>query len=277
MKINLNAKYRNTLEALIKQIPFEPDICIILGSGLGDFASKVQTEKSIETSELPDYPKSTIQGHLGYLHFSKYKNKKLLIVQGRIHFYEGYSLSQCVLPVHIASKLNCKYILLTNAAGGVTRNFKPGVLMLASSFNGINIKKEITEVIGLTSLDQKIEFLDFPSVYLRQIILQAALEEKIELREGVYWYTKGSNYETPAEIRMIGKFGGDAVGMSTVHEAVYASCTGLKVGSISCITNYAAGLSPQKLSHSEVMATVDKADRNIEKLIKKTIELITLN
>jgi len=276
LKIDLNAKYRKTLEALIKQIPFEPDICIILGSGLGDFAEKVQTEKSIKTSELPDYPRSTIPGHPGYLHFSKYKNKKLLIVQGRIHIYEGYSLSQCVLPVHIASKLNCKYILLTNAAGAVTRNFKPGDFMLVSSFNGIYIKKEITEVLGLTSLDQKIEFLDFPSEYLNQTILQAALEEKIELKEGVYWYGKGPNYETPAEVSMVRKSGGDAVGMSTVHEAVYASFSGLKVGSISCITNYAAGLSPQKLSHKEVIATADKAKSKFERLIKKTIELITL-
>jgi purine-nucleoside phosphorylase len=274
--VNLNAKYRNTLKALIKQIPFEPEICLILGSGLGDFVCKMQTEKSIETSELPDYPKSTVPGHQGYLHFSKYKNKKLLIVQGRIHFYEGYSLSQCVLPVHIASKLNCKYILLTNAAGGVNQNFKPGDLMLASAFNSINIKKEITELIGLCSIDQKNEFLDFPSSFLRKIIIQASLEEKIELREGVYWYTKGPNYETPAEIRMVKKFGGDAVGMSTVHEAIYASCAGLKVGSISCITNFAAGLSPQKLSHSEVIITADKATHNFERLIKKTIELIPL-
>jgi len=274
--VNLNAKYRNTIDALIKQIPFEPDICIVLGSGLGDFACKVDTVKSIKTSELPDYPKSTVQGHQGYLHFSTYKNKKLLIVQGRIHFYEGYSLSKCVLPVHIASMLNCKYILLTNAAGGVNHIFKPGDLMLASSFNSINIEKEITELIGLTSIDNKNEFLDFPSAYLSKIVVKAAIEEKIELREGVYWYTKGPNYETPAEIRMIKKFGGDAVGMSTVHEAVYASSIGLKVGSISCITNFAAGLSPQKLSHAEVMITADKATYNFERLIKKTIELITL-
>ena len=276
MIVNLNAKYRNTIEVLKKQIPLEPEICIVLGSGLGDFAEKVQTEKSIETSSLPDYPKSTVQGHQGYLHFSKYKDKKLLIVQGRIHFYEGYSLSQCLLPIHIASKLNCKYILLTNAAGGVNPNFNPGDLMLASSFNSINIKKEITELIGLCSIDQKNEFLDFPSSFLRKIIIQASLEEKIELREGVYWYTKGPNYETPAEIRMVRKYGGDAVGMSTVNEAFYASCVGLKVGSITCITNYAAGLSPQKLSHAEVMETAEKAIHNFEKLIKKTIELITL-
>jgi len=276
LKINLNAKYKKTLESLKKQIPFEPDICIVLGSGLGDFADKVQIEKSIETSSLPDYPKSTVQGHEGYLHFSKYKNKKLLIVQGRIHFYEGYLLSQCVLPVHIAAKLNCKYILLTNAAGGVNHNLKPGDLMLASSFNGINLKKEITGLIGLTSIDQKNEFLDFPSSYLSKIIIQAALEEKIELGEGVYWYTKGPNYETPAEIKMVRKFGGDAVGMSTIHEAIYGSCVGLKVGSISCITNFAAGLSPQKLSHAEVMIAADKVTYNFERLIKKTIELITL-
>ena len=272
--INMNAKYRETVEAVAKQIPFEPEICIVLGSGLGDFADKVETVKSISTTSLPNYPKSTVQGHQGYLHFSNYAGKKLLIVQGRIHFYEGYSLSQCVLPVHVASKLNCKKIILTNAAGGVNPNFRPGDLMLATSFNGVNIKSELTGLVGLANLEQKNSFLDFPSSEMNNKIICAALEEKISLRQGVYWLTKGPSYETPAEIKMIQKFGGDAVGMSTVHEAYYASSLGLKVASVSCITNFAAGLSPQKLSHNEVMETAEMVKKDFERLIKKTIELL---
>jgi len=272
--VNLNSKYRETLEVLSKQISFEPEICIVLGSGLGDFADKVETVVSIPTSSLPNYPISTVQGHQGYLHFSKYKDKKLLIVQGRIHFYEGYSLSQCVLPVHIAKKLGSKYLILTNAAGGVNTSFNPGDLMLAISFNAINIKKELTDLLGLATLDKRNEFLNFPSKELNAKIKLAALEEKIHLREGVYWLTKGPSYETPAEVQMISKFGGDAVGMSTVHEAIYASTVGMKVSSISCITNFAAGLSPQKLSHREVMETAERVKSDFERLVKKTIELI---
>ncbi len=272
--LNLNAKYRNTVETVAKQIPFEPEICIVLGSGLGDFAEKVETIKSIATSSLPQYPISTVQGHHGFLHFSKYADKKLMIVQGRIHFYEGYSISQCVLPIHIASKLNCCIIILTNAAGGVNPNFKPGDLMLASSMNGINIKKELASLIGLTSLEKRNSFLDFPSKDLSEKIRKASLEEKILLREGVYWLTKGPSYETPAEIKMISKFGGDAVGMSTVHEAIYAASIGLKTASISCITNFAAGLSPQKLSHQEVIETAEMVKKDFERLVKKSIELI---
>ena len=272
--LNLNDKYRETLIAIGKQIPFEPQMCIVLGSGLGDFAKKIETVKSIATSSLPNYPKSTVEGHQGYLHFSNYAGKKLLIVQGRIHFYEGYSISQTILPIHIAKKLNCKNIILTNAAGGVNPNFSPGDLMIANSFNSFNIKKEITLVTGLTSIENRNAFLDFPSKSLNDKIKQAAFEENIHLREGVYWFTKGPSYETPAEIKMIGKFGGDAVGMSTAHEAVFASISQMKVASISCITNFAAGLSPQKLSHNEVMETAERVKHDFERLVKKTIEII---
>ncbi|MEW6194853.1 MAG: purine-nucleoside phosphorylase [Bacteroidota bacterium] len=272
--VDLNAKYRETLQQLVKQIPFEPEICIVLGSGLGDFAEKVETIKSIPTSSLPHYPKSTVQGHQGFLHFSKYADKKLLIVQGRIHFYEGYKLSDCLLPVHIATKLNCKTILLTNAAGGINPDFKPGTLMLVNSFNGVNIKKELTDVIGLSSLESRNKFLDFPSPTLNEKIKDAAQLEKINIQEGVYWYTKGPSYETPAEIRMMQKFGGDAVGMSTYHEAVYASYMNLKVSAISCITNLAAGLSPTKLTHSEVMKTAERVKVDFERLVKRIISII---
>jgi purine-nucleoside phosphorylase len=269
----MNAQYRSTYETLASQIPFEPEICVVLGSGLGDFAEKVETVKSIPTSSLQNYPVSTVQGHQGYLHFANYADKKVLIIQGRIHLYEGYRISQCMVPVFIASKLNCKKILLTNAAGGVNQHFKPGDLMLNSSFNGINIKKELADLIGITSIEKKNAFIDFPSSIFNAIVKRAALEEKISLKEGVYWFNKGPAYETPAEIQMTKKFGGDAVGMSTAHEAVYAAYLGMEVSAISCITNMAAGLSSQKLSHTEVMETAELVKKDFERLVKKIIEL----
>ncbi|MEW6653816.1 MAG: purine-nucleoside phosphorylase [Bacteroidota bacterium] len=271
--INVSAKYREAYNAVANQMPFEPEISVVLGSGLGDFAEKVETVKSISTASIPNYPVSTVQGHEGYLHFSYYANKKLLIIQGRIHLYEGYRISQCILPVFISSKLNCKKILLTNAAGGVNHLFKPGDLMLNSSFNGINIKKELADLIGITSLEKKKAFLDFPSSAFNNTVKQAAIEENISLKEGVYWYNKGPAYETPAEIQMTRIFGGDAVGMSTAHEAVYAAYLGMEVASVSCITNMAAGLSSQKLSHAEVMETAEMVKKDFERLVKKIIEL----
>jgi purine-nucleoside phosphorylase len=272
--IDINGKYRTIVESIKNKIPFEPEFAIVLGSGLGDFAEKVETITSIPTATIEGYPKSTVQGHQGYLHFSKYADKKLLIIQGRIHFYEGYRISDCVLPIHLAAKLKCKSILLTNAAGGINVNFHPGDLMMITSFNGMAIKKELTELLGITSIEKRNKFLDFPSAKMMEQIRFAASQEKIIIQEGTYWYTKGPSYETAAEIQMMKKFGGDAVGMSTFHEAVYAANQGLKVGAISCITNYAAGMSSSKLSHAEVMETAEMVKLNFEKLIKKIIELV---
>ena len=271
---DLNNIHKNIIDSIKFKIPFEPEICIVLGSGLGDFAEKINTIYSIPTETLPGYPKSTVQGHRGYLHFSEYSGKKLLVVQGRIHLYEGYSIADCILPVQIAAKLKCRKIILTNAAGCVNKKFRPGDLMLATSFIGFNVKKELTDLIGLTTLEIKNSFLDFPSSEMNCSIRNADVEEKIILREGVYWQTKGPSYETPAEIRMIEYSGGDAVGMSTVHEAVYASFTGLKVASVSCITNFAAGLSDNKLSHSDVMETAERVKLDFEHLIKRSIRLL---
>lgn len=274
MMLDLNFKYKNLLEEVQRQISYTPDLAITLGSGLGNFADRVEIKKTILTISLPDYPKSTIEGHAGKIHFAEFSGKKLLLFQGRIHFYEGYSLDQCILPVFIAYKLGCKRIILTNAAGGMNPALKPGDLMLASSFNGIALKKELTKLIGLSSEKGKKNFHHFPSRLLNNKIRQAAEIENIELNEGVYWYTKGPSYETPAEIRFYSKFGGDAVGMSTVHEAVFAGYLGLETASISCITNYAAGLTKNKLSHDEVTETANQAQHKFERLIKKIIELL---
>jgi purine-nucleoside phosphorylase len=165
-------------------------------------------------------------------------------------------------------------ILLTNAAGGVNPDLTPGDLMLNTSFNSVFIKKELTELLGHASIEKRNEYLDFPSDSLNRIIRKAAVQENISLKEGVYWYGKGPSYETPAEIRMVSKLGGDAVGMSTAHEAVYASSLEMKVASISCITNYAAGISSEKLSHDEVTATANKVKSNFERLLKRIITYI---
>ncbi len=269
--INLNFKYQELINQLKKEIPFSPDLAIILGSGLGDFVKNIKIIKSISTSSLQNYPPSTIQGHEGKIHFAEYSGKKLLIFQGRIHFYEGYHISECVLPAFIASKLNCKKIILTNAAGGVTSFLKPADLMLADSFNGISIKKELTDLIGIPSIEGKNNISNFPSKIFNEIIKKAALEEKIDLKEGTYWYTKGPSYETPAEIKMIRKFGGDAVGMSTVHEAILAGYLGLETSAITCITNYAAGISGEKLNHVEVTETANRVKDKFERLVKRII------
>ncbi len=272
--IDLNFKYKELIEQLKSEISEEPYLAIVLGSGLGDFVKNLKLIKSFSTSSLPGYPPSTIQSHEGKIHFAESAGKKLLIFQGRIHFYEGYLLSQCILPVFISYKLGCRKILLTNAAGGINPMFEPGDLMLASSFNGISIKKELTELIGLASETGKKNFYNFPSLSFNEIIKKTSLEEKINLREGIYWYTKGPSYETPAEIMMMRKFGGDAIGMSTVHEAVFAGYLGMEASSISCITNYAAGISGRKLDHQEVTETANRVKDKFERLVKGIISII---
>lgn len=269
--IDLNFKYKILLDYIEKISPFKPELSIILGSGLGDFARSLKIIKSISTEDLPGYPRTTIPGHAGKIHFCIYSKKKLLLFQGRVHFYEGYNISDCVLAPLISKKVGCRNLLITNAAGGINKNFYPGNLMLAKSFNGLFIKKEITNLIGLANIEKKNQMINFPSKKLNEIIKKSALEEKIDLKEGVYWYTKGPSYETPAEIKMMLKFGADAVGMSTVHEAVFASFIGLEVSSISCITNFAAGISPKKLNHSEVTETANLVRNKFENLVKRII------
>ena len=272
--IDLNFKYKDLLKFLEDSLPFKPELAIVLGSGLGDFAKSVEVLKSISTSDLPGYPVSTVSGHKGKIIFGNYDGRHLLLFQGRVHFYEGYYISECVLPAFISSELGCNKIILTNAAGGVNTRYHPGDLMLVSSFNGINIKKELTDLIGLAGITKKNYFLNFPSKELNKTVQKAASENKINIKEGTYWYTKGPSYETPAEIKMVSKFGGDAVGMSTVHEAIFAASKGMEVSSISCITNYAAGISGKKLDHREVIDTANLVKSKFENLIKGTIELL---
>jgi purine-nucleoside phosphorylase len=270
--IDLSFKYKKIIDYLKNQIPFEPELSIILGSGLGDFAEELQIHKSILTSDIPDYPASTVIGHKGKIHFAEYEGKKIILFQGRIHFYEGYKISECILPVFISHELVTKNLLLTNAAGGINKNYTPGNLMLATSLNGMLIKKELAGLIGLANESAKNNFC--PDEKFNEIIRLTAKKENIDLKEGVYFYTKGPTYETPAEIRFFKKFGADAVGMSTVHEAVFSSYLGMKTAAISCITNFAAGISNQKLSHSEVTETANRVKDTFSRLVKAVIKTV---
>lgn len=269
--LELENKYKLLIETLRKEIPFEPEIALILGSGLGDFADSIEKVKSIPTSSLPGYPASTVEGHKGFLHFAKYKGKNVLVFQGRIHFYEGYDITECLLPAYITKELNCKKLIITNAAGGVNKYFTPGDLMLIDSFNSINIKKDLSRLFSPESNFYSVKFDNFPSKEVNKKIRTAALTENINLQEGVYWFNTGPTYETPSEVKMAGLMGSDAVGMSTVHEAIYAAANGIEVGSISCITNMAAGISLTKLHHGEVVEIAEKVKPIFEKLIKRII------
>lgn len=269
--IDLNFKYKNLISDIKNFSPFNPEIAIILGSGLGDFESKIEIVKELKTTSIEGYPASTVEGHSGKIIWGMLEDKKLLLFSGRIHLYEGYHISECILPPFIAFKLGCRNLLLTNAAGGISSFLKPGDLMLNTSFNGIQIKKELTLLLGLSNEEKKNSFLNFPSEELCNSIRKAADEINIQLKEGVYWFTKGPTYETPAEIKYISKYGGDAVGMSTVHEAVFASSLGMKIASISCITNYASGISDQKLSHDEVTVTALKVKEKFASLVKRFV------
>ena len=271
--LDLDKKYDELIDNLISNIPFKPEIGLVLGSGLGEFAEKTKIIKTIPTNELIGYPESTVEGHKGFIHFAEVNNKKLMIYQGRIHPYEGYNISECVLPIFIAYKLGVNKIILTNAAGGLN-HLQPADLMLITSMISFNIKKQLGELIGLASTQARNNFFNFPSNRINDIIRNAALKEEVVLKEGVYWYSQGPSYETPAEIRMVHKLGGDAVGMSTVHEAIFASALGMEIGAISCITNYAAGISANKLNHQEVMETAELVKEKFEKLIKEIIQLM---
>ncbi|MFA7289678.1 MAG: purine-nucleoside phosphorylase [Melioribacteraceae bacterium] len=272
--INFELKYESAIKEFLERIDFAPDVSIVLGSGLGEFASNLDVINSFETKELAGYPSSTVEGHKGKIIAGIYAGKKILLLQGRIHFYEGYKLDECLLPIYLINKAGGKNLILTNAAGGVNDYFKPGDLMLINSFNYMNIYKEIAEVLGIGTITQRNAFLDFPSKRISTKIREGALKGNVLLKEGSYWYSKGPSYETPSEIKMFKNFGCDAIGMSTVHEAIFGAYLGLKVGAISCITNFAAGLSDKKLTHQEVIETGQIAKESFENLIKSTIEYL---
>lgn len=272
---------------------FKPEIGIILGSGLGDFVNNFESipkQLLIPYSEIPGFEKSTIQGHVGQLAFiegGKAKSKKqkesshlspltshLMIMQGRYHFYEGHSMQSVVYPIKIMKKLGVKTLIITNAAGAINTNFKPADLMIITDH--INLMGT-NPLIGMNDEDLGTRFPDMSEVYKKDLINAAqecAKELNIDVKKGVYVAGTGPSYETPAEIRMLKSIGADAVGMSTVPEAIVANYCGINVLGISCITNYAAGIQKSPLSHQEVIESANVAKENFQSLLLKILEII---
>lgn len=272
MTFDYSFYYNDLLNSIKDKMPFQPDISIILGSGLGNFASSVEKLLSINTSTLLNYPKSTVAGHNGYIHFATYSNKKMLLFEGRIHFYEGHSIDKTLLPVFITKYLSIPNLLMTNAAGGINPDFIPGDLMIIKDFNSLFIKKFYCKKFGISMPEATNKIREYPDKNLYLKLLNAGYKEKVYLKEGSYFWTSGPSYETPAEIKMMKKFGFDAVGMSTVQEILMASMLNINSIGISCITNMAAGIVNQKLNHTEVIETGKSVEEKFCRLVKRFVK-----
>ena len=245
---------------------FSPEIGIILGSGLGSLADEY-CEITIPYSEIPGFKASTVSGHKGQLVFAKINDKKVVMMQGRFHFYEGHSMETVVFPIKVMKLLGVKTLFVTNAAGGVNYDFKPSDLMIITdhiNFLGSN------PLIGLNDETLGVRFPDMSEVYSKALIKKAdecANKLGIELQKGVYMALTGPSYETPAEVKMARILGADAVGMSTVPEAIVANYCGMNVLGISCICNHAAGVSTVGLAHAEVIEAANNAKQKFISLI----------
>lgn len=249
----------------------QPDIALVLGSGLGALADDIENPVYIPYSEIPNFPTSTVAGHAGRIVVGNLGSKKVLVFQGRVHFYEGYSMDEVVFPIRVLTLLGIEKLVLTNAAGGINTAFKPGDLMCITDH--IKLSGE-SPLRGPNSDTFGPRFNDMSDAYtseLREIAFMAAAKIKVDLRQGVYAYMTGPSFETPAEIRMLRILGADAVGMSTVPEVIAASHAGVQVLAISTITNMAAGILDQPLSHEEVMETGARVRDKLLALLKEII------
>lgn len=264
-------KLQSCLESIRKVTDFKPEIGLILGSGLGDYAETIKTEAVVEYKDIEGFPVSTVKGHKGRFVFGYVGEIPVVIMQGRVHYYEGYKMSDVVLPVRLMGMMGAKKIVLTNAAGGINPEFSAGDFMIITDHITTGVPSPL---IGPNIEELGTRFPDMSEVYSRRmcdIIRKAASECGISPREGVYVQFTGPNYETPAEIRMASRWGGDAVGMSTACEAMAAKHMGLEVCGISCITNMAAGISKQPLNHKEVQEIADRVSGQFKKLVTQVI------
>lgn len=252
------ANFHEAVAYIQPKLEEKPTIGLVLGSGLGVLADEIENPVIIPYNEIPGFTVSTVVGHKGQLVIGKLQGKQVVAMQGRFHFYEGHGLDAVVFPIRVMKLLGVETIIVTNAAGGINENYDPGNLMLISDHINMTFRNPL---IGPNDDEMGARFPDMSEAYskeLRQIAKQVASEQGIELREGIYVGLLGPSYETPAEIRMLRILGGDAVGMSTVPEVIVARHMSVKVLGISCISNMAAGILEQPLSHDEVMETTEK-------------------
>lgn len=263
----------SALDFIKEKIDASPQVALVLGSGLGGFAADLEGVR-VPYKDIPGFPVSTVEGHVGELLFTTLFDKKVVIMCGRFHFYEGYSLNDTTMPVKVFKRLGVEKIILTNAAGGINKDFRPGDLVLIKdhiNFMGKN------PLVGPNDNTLGTRFPDMSSVYnenMREKTLVAAKSLGIDMKQGVYVAVSGPSYETPAEIKMFEKLGADLVGMSTVPEAIVAKYCNMEVLGISLCTNCAAGVSETPLNHAEVVEAGKNASKKFTKLVREILKAI---
>lgn len=258
-------------ECFKNKVSFEPEIALTLGSGLGGFASNVDVKAELSYSDIEGFPVSTVPGHAGKFIFGYLQDVPVVLMQGRVHFYEGYSIDEVVMPARLMSMMGAKTLFLTNASGGINPKYYAGAFMMITDHISSFVSNPL---IGPNIDELGIRFPDMTHVYdteLQEIIRTTAKDNDIELFEGVYVQLQGPSFETPAEIRMLSKLGADAVGMSTVVEAIAARHAGMRVCGISCVANLAAGMNATPLTHEEVQEAANKAAPQFTKLVSESI------
>lgn len=257
-----------------REIDFVPEIALVLGSGLGDYADDIQVVAEIDYHEMEGFPASTVAGHQGKYILGYVNEVPVVCMKGRVHYYEGYPISDVVLPIRLMKLMGAQVLFLTNASGGINTCFKAGDFMM--------IKDQISSfvpspLIGPNAEELGVRFPDMSQIYdadLQQILRKTAALKDIPLQEGVYIQLTGPNYESPAEVRMCRTLGADAVGMSTACEAVAANHMGMKICGISCISNMACGITANPLTHQEVQETADRVAPLFKKLVTECITAI---
>lgn len=269
---NLYERIQESADYIKSKTDLTPSIGLILGSGLGILAEEIENPIKIKYDHIPNFPVSTVEGHEGQLVIGNLQGKTVVAMQGRFHYYEGYSMEMITFPVRVMKALGVETIFVTNAAGGANVDFKPGDLMIITDH--INLSGN-NPLIGANDNRIGTRFPDMSSAYTKEYIeLAKKCAEKlnIKVQEGVYAFFSGPTYETPAEVRMARILGADAVGMSTVPEVIVASHSKLKVVGISCITNMAAGILDQPLNHEEVIETTQKVKEEFLSLVKTIVK-----
>lgn len=264
----MRPQLQETVEYLASRLEISPEVGIILGSGLGFLAQEVEGATRIPYADIPHFPRPTVPGHAGNLVAGRLAGRPLLVWEGRLHYYEGYSLEQVTYPVRVMQKLGVKILVVTNAAGAVNPLFQPGEIMIIADHLNL-IGNNPLRGPNLDELGPR--FPDLSCAYdprLRELAWQAAAALGLAVREGVYAALPGPSYETPAEIRMLQRLGADAVGMSTVPEVIAARHGGQAVLGLSCITNQAAGVGVHRVSHAEVVEVAGRAGLDMARLIK---------
>lgn len=250
---------------------FRPDVAIVLGSGLGDYAEDIKVVGEVDYHDIEGFPVSTVPGHAGKFIFGYVGDVPVVCMKGRVHYYEGYHITDVVLPTRLIKLMGAKILFLTNACGGINPDFKAGDFMMINDQISVFVPNPL---IGENIDELGTRFPDMSHVYdedLRQIIKQAAKENGIQLKEGVYCQFTGPSFESPEEIRMAGKLGADVAGMSTVVEAIAANHMGMKICGISFVSNLAAGISPNPLTHEEVQEAANAAAPKFKKLITESV------